>query len=58
MTDCVGSDYPYASSDKILTLNQILDDFSLYQHLRNKIYFKNAEGLFAKAGQNGFGWEL
>ncbi|KAJ5731142.1 amidohydrolase family protein [Penicillium malachiteum] len=41
-----GSDYPYASPDKTRGFKEILDDFSLNQELRDKIYFKNAEVLF------------
>ncbi|KAJ5999590.1 amidohydrolase family protein [Penicillium sp. IBT 35674x] len=42
-----GSDYPYASPQKTLGFKQVLDDFPMDQDLRDKIYFKNAESLFA-----------
>ncbi|KAJ5555997.1 amidohydrolase family protein [Penicillium frequentans] len=42
-----GSDYPYASPDKTLGFKQLLDDFPMDQDLRDMIYFKNAQSIFA-----------
>ncbi|KAH1594735.1 hypothetical protein KXX34_001855 [Aspergillus fumigatus] len=43
-----GSDYPYAPSDVIVGFKQGLDDVPLDQDMREKIYYKNAEALFAR----------
>ncbi|KAL3444869.1 hypothetical protein BJX65DRAFT_297359 [Aspergillus insuetus] len=43
-----GSDFPYVPFDVTVGFKQILDDFPLDQELREKIYYKNAEVLFAK----------
>ncbi|KAJ5413836.1 hypothetical protein N7509_000463 [Penicillium cosmopolitanum] len=47
----LGSDSPYAPADKIARFKEDLDNFSMDQDLRDKIYFKNTLALLARLAQ-------